>query len=796
MYNERGKVFRYLAASLCLGLVVLLGACANSEKAKAEHVKNGENYLKDSRFQEASLEFRNALQIDDKLAPAHWGLARAYEGLLRFPEMLAELRKTIELDQTNLEAKTKLGNYYLAASKGRPQLLSEAEHLAQEVLQKDPNYIEGHILLSSIRFAQNDKEHALAELNRAIELNPTRGESYLSLARFYLVTNDASKAEEAFKKAVSVDPNSALVHVEYGKYLVQANRAPEAEAELKKAVEVAPADRNARFTLASFYQINKQLDKAEETYKALADLNKDRPDSQAILADFYSSVGRTDDAVRILQGILGKSPEYAQGRYRLAEILMMRGDQKNAQAQIDEALKKDPLDRQALILRARLREQGGQPEDLKAAIEDLTEVLKQEPNSRGGLYFMAQSNFDLGAIDQARVFAGDLEKNYPDYLPAKLMQVQINIAAGDPKRAISLGTDLLERLDKTAPDPENSAQMLSDVRAKTYVARGSAQVQAHNMAAARQDYEAARQIAPNEPDIYNNLAAISQFENKPDEAVAFYESALRIRATDFNALNGLIILYAGKNSLDKAHATIDQALNSYPNVASLHFLKAQVYGIQRDAPNAEAELRKALDIDQNYLAAYSALAAIFINTRQEDRAIAEYKKIIERRPDNAAAYTFIGMLEDSRKNYDVAADSYRKALEKDHNADVAANNLAWLYAVHGKGNIDEAVRLAQGVVQKNPNSAGFTDTLGWIYYKKGLFGAAAEQLQKAVAIDEAAARIKSGSPSASYHYHLGMALKGKGDTSASRRELETALRLSEKSPFSEVAEARKALTSM
>jgi hypothetical protein len=40
------------------------------------------------------------------------------------------------------------------------------------------------------------------------------------------------------------------------------------------------------------------------------------------------------------------------------------------------------------------------------------------------------------------------------------------------------------------------------------------------------------------------------------------------------------------------------------------------------------------------------------------------------------------------------------------------------------------VRLAQGVVQKNPNIAGFVDTLGWVYYKKGLYGAAIEQLQK------------------------------------------------------------------
>ena len=154
------------------------------------------------------------------------------------------------------------------------------------------------------------------------------------------------------------------------------------------------------------------------------------------------------------------------------------------------------------------------------------------------------------------------------------------------------------------------------------------------------------------------------------------------------------------------------------------------------------------------------------------------------------------MLEGSRKNYDIAADNYRKALEKDQNSVVAANNLAWLYAEYGKGNLDEAVRLAQGVVQKSPNIAGFTDTLGWVYYKKGLYSAAVEQLQKAVSIDEAAAQTNKVSPSPTYHYHLGMALKAKGDKAGSRRELEASLRLSEKTPFNDIEEARKALASL
>jgi tetratricopeptide (TPR) repeat protein len=378
-----------------------------------------------------------------------------------------------------------------------------------------------------------------------------------------------------------------------------------------------------------------------------------------------------------------------------------------------------------------------------------------------------------------------------------LMQLQITLAGGDQKGALALASDLLARLDKTAPDRENSPPMLAEIREKTHLVRGSAQLQLRNTAGARQDFEIAKQIAPQDPVVYNSLALTSLAENKPQDAIGSFENALNVDATNFDALNGLITLYANSNELSKAHVRIDQALSSYPNVASLHFLKANVYGYEKNAQMMEAELRRAIEIDQNYLPAYSSLANLYIRSKQEDRAIAEYQKIVSLRPENSSTpYTMIGILEDQRKNYDAAEENYRKALEKDPNAVIAANNLAWLYAETGKGNLDEAIRLAQGVVQKHPNVAGFVDTLGWVYYKRNLHSAAVEQLRKAVSLNEAQARAANTAPSAAYHYHLGMALKEKGDREESRRELELAIRLSEKAPFADVDQARKALASL
>lgn len=784
-------LFAFLIAA-----ALMLGACTTPEKAKAQHVARGQALLKEKKFQEASLEFRSALQIDDNLAEAHWGLANAYEGLQRYQEAFEEMRKTADLDPNNLDVRVRLGNYYLVGSKQSSAATAEAERLAKEVLEKDPNHIEGHILMGSVLFAQDKKTEAFAELNRAVELNPQRVESYLSLARFYVLTKDIATAEATYQRAISVSGASALAHYEYGKFLVGANRLDVAEVEFQKAVQADPNNREARFILASFYLVNKRLDKAEEAYKALAELDKDKPEGRSVLGDYYSATGRLDEAIAIYKEVIAKSPDYTQARYRLAEIMLNRGDLAGAKAEVETVLKNDATDRQAIILRARIAMQAGQPNDLKLAIEDLREVLRQEPNSRAGLYFMAEANFRLGQTEQARVFVGDLERNYPDYLAAKLMQVQINLSSGDAKAALQLATQLLDRLSKAAPDRDNSPQMLAELKVKTLIAHGSAALQLRDTKKAREDFLAARDAAPHSPDTYVNLAVVSLAENKIDEAIGFYNNALAIDGAHFNAMRGLINIHAAQKQTGQAHARIDQAIASQPNNASLHFLKGRVYGFEMNAQGAEAEFRRALEIDANYLAAYSALAALFVNTNQQQRAIEEYRKIVERRPDNAAIYTLIGMLEMNQQNIDAAIENYKKALAQDQNAIFAANNLAWLYAVHGKGNMDEAVRLAQSAVQASPEVPSFVDTLGWVYYKKGLYGPAAEQLKKAVAVDETAARRNNGTPSPTYRYHLGVALAAKGEKAAARREIESALRLSEKVSFPEADEARKTLATL
>ena len=400
---------------------------------------------------------------------------------------------------------------------------------------------------------------------------------------------------------------------------------------------------------------------------------------------------------------------------------------------------------------------------------------------------MADANFKLGLIAQSRNYVGELERFHPDFLAASLMRTQIDLGAGDAKSAVQSANELLQRLSKALPDADTSPQMIADLQAKTLSTRASAYLSLGDLKSARSDFMAARDQAPGAPSSYVNIAIVSLRENKVDEAANLFDQALAIDKTDFTALNGFIEnICVPKSRMDIAHQKVDAALSADQQNAQLHFLKAGIYAHEGNAAAAEAELRQSLTIDPNFLAAYSSLGALFARMKQPDRAIEEYQQLLKH-DENATIYTLMGMLEEGRSNYDIAEKDYRRALELDQNATIAANNLAWMFAEKGNGNLDEAVALAQGAVQRFPNMAGFLDTLGWVYQKKGLYGAAAEQFQSALSRDK---------ENVTYRLHLGLAFAGKGDKNSAKREIQEALRRPERLGPSDAEQGRKTLATL
>ncbi len=762
--------FRFFVQTAICCLLVFVVSCSGS---KDKHLARGEEYLQKRKFHEALMEFRTAAEIDRNSAEAQWGLARAYESLGQFSETIESLRKTQELAPDNLSAKVKLGNYYLLV---QPPMIGETEKIVAEVFAKDPKHIEGQILSASVLAAQNRPEADVIQvLDGAIAIEPNRTESYISKARYYQTIEKAGEAEETIKKGIAANPNTAVGYVEYGRFLDYANRQADAESQFRKAVETEPKNIDAREASADFFTANKQYDKAEQMYRELVQLQENSPESRIAFAEFYAHIGRDAEAIGILNEIIAAQSEYVRARYRLADLYLDRRDNQRVAEQVAELLKINDKDNEALILRSRLALAESRSDD---AVKDLETILKSLPSHKDALFLMVEARLELGQTDQARAFIGDLEKYHPNYLRTRMLKIQAAFYDGDADGAFRLADDLFQNTSRTVATGSAMSGEISELRFRALSARGLANLELGKLAEAKSDLTEVQKNAPRSTAALINLAKVSNAERKYDEGLVYYERALTIDGNSFDALSGAVGVLTRQKRFADAHSKVDASLTASGEnrgmAAALQYLKADIFLAEKNVEAAEVALKRSIELDEGYLPAYSSYASLLADRNQTAEAIVQYGKVVEKQA-SPAIYTLIGMLEEARENFAEAEKNYRMALKLAPESPIAANNLAWLIADRGQGNLDEALKLSQTIVNKYSKTAGYYDTLGWVYFKKGLYSPAVEQFRRAVALDEADAKRIGSEVNAAYRVRLATALASAGDKTAARREVEASL---------------------
>jgi len=105
------KDSRALGILLVVGLALLAGvACGQTPEAKKQGaLTRGEKYLKDGKVNEAIIEFRNALQIDQNFVPAIQGLGHAYAVKSWNADAFREFQRAQKLTPDSLPIATDLG---------------------------------------------------------------------------------------------------------------------------------------------------------------------------------------------------------------------------------------------------------------------------------------------------------------------------------------------------------------------------------------------------------------------------------------------------------------------------------------------------------------------------------------------------------------------------------------------------------------------------------------------------------------------------------------------------------------
>src|SRR5258708_24303808 len=339
------SAYRFFAILLGVSLVAAVGCSRDPNAKKKKYFDSGNRYFEKGDYSSAAIQFSNAVQVDSLYAPAHFQLAESYLKMQRFADAYRELERTLELDPRNSKALMDTGLIFMAA-----RSYEQVDSIAKSMLDSDPNSADARLLLSELDHAQGKPDAALAELQRAIALDPEAPRFYVQLATLQAATTKKDAAEASLKKALDLDPKFIPAVQSLAGLYESRGKWGDAEKELRYAVTLEPKRVEPRNWLARFYHSQGRETEAEQVMiQAKKDLG-DEGDHYRILGEYYNNVGDSDKALAEFASVSKQHPEDLTTKEDYIQLLLSHGKAEEANT-LDAAILKDiPNDSRAQIL--------------------------------------------------------------------------------------------------------------------------------------------------------------------------------------------------------------------------------------------------------------------------------------------------------------------------------------------------------------------------------------------------------------------------------------------------------------
>src|SRR5580698_1147564 len=102
------------ALALSLTLAFTTGCHRDPNKQKQKYLESGKRYADEGKLKEAAIQFSNALKVDHNFAAAHYELSKILLKQGSVLQAFQELKRTVDLQPGNVQARIDLGNIYIA----------------------------------------------------------------------------------------------------------------------------------------------------------------------------------------------------------------------------------------------------------------------------------------------------------------------------------------------------------------------------------------------------------------------------------------------------------------------------------------------------------------------------------------------------------------------------------------------------------------------------------------------------------------------------------------------------------
>jgi len=808
-------IFRAFSAStirkplmtiMLIGMAMLMLACSGVNARKHEFLQRAQTYYTQKNYDKARVELRNALQIDPKFVEAHYLAGQLGERRNDIREAAGHYLAAVDTNSKYQPARAALARIYMLGG-----LSDKSRELVDEGLKDEPNNAALLTVRGALQAQAGHLDAALEDAEAANNQVPNDEFTISLLASLYKQSGQIEKSVAVIEEGIKQSPKSVDLRVVLADLDAARQDYAGVEAQLKQIIQIEPDSINHRARLVQFYAFRKDAAAAETTWRqtitdlpekvepklALVDLIWTQRSEEAAMTEMQGMVAREpanaelklamgsylqrqnklENAEQIYQEVIKKENKQAKGlqaRNQLAALYLKRNDsklddEKRASSLIDEVLKENTRDNDALILRSELALKHG---DAATAITDLRSVLRDQPNATPLMRALARAHLQNNEAALAEDTLHNAVQTNPGDIESRKLLAQLLMQRGKFDQARPL-------LEQLASSQGNKVELdVLDSMIKTQMAA--------------KDYIAAQGTAEKVQQQYPQLAAgwyyaalLAEAQQHRDVARQNYEHALTLQPDVAEPLVALTRMDVSEKQNKHAMERVNKVIAQQPNHGIAHNLRGELLLADKQWETAAQSFKQVISIAPQWSTGYRNLAMVQLQQKQVNDALATYQSGISKTAD-AMLVINLALLQENVGKPDEAIKTYDQYLVQQPKSVLVANNLSMLLLnYHGddKASLERVTKFAD--LLGTSSDPALLDTRGWLKYKSGDYQAALNLLQQAAGTQTTSATVR---------YHLGMAQMRTGNTAAARSNLQAALAAGQ--AFVGADEAKSALSSL
>ena len=558
-------------------------------------------------------------------------------------------------------------------------------------------------------FEQKKHAEAILEYSLGLRLDPKRGDIQLKLADAYAASGNGNAAQRAYIVAADLLPNDVRAQLRAGSFLLLGSAFEDAKTRAERAIRLDPKNADAQVLLGNALLGMRDFGPAIDQYLQAIALNPAQEQAYQGIARIHIETGRRDEAEATFRRARVGAPKSTPVRIALANFLWASNRTSEAEDVFKQVLAIEPDNIAANRALGVMYMTSNRTTEAETYFQALVAKTKSV-DAKLGLadYYVIARRFE-----DARKILTALAATDEGYAAHTRLAV---IEAGEGKRAQAL--DRLLGVLRTHPK-DSQARLL---RARLLLADGKrddALREANLIVADRESAEAG--------DGYVLIGRIQNSMDRPEDAIAAYEEALKTPRVQADALIALGNISLNSGDITKAKGYSEQALSAAPNNVEARVLEARVLVAQGKAADAAARigiLEKAAPKSTTVL---NLVARRDFDAGKTDAARANFLKALELAPDNSEALAGITLIDINRGKVQEAVARIEAALRTGTPTAEFFSVASQAYSL--SGNSRRAEELLKQSIDLYPDRLQAYGFLGQLYIQNNRLQDAADQFR-------------------------------------------------------------------